>query len=72
MDFRVGKLLRFGPTRTSVNFDVYNLLNADTIRTVNNTYGGPTNTVWLRPASDGVNPAILLARIMKISVTLDF
>ena len=72
VDFRVGKLLRFGPTRTRVNFDVYNLLNADTIRTVNNTYGGPTSPVWLRPASDGGNPAILLARFMKISVTFDF
>jgi hypothetical protein len=61
LDFRVGKILRFGGTRTTLNLDLYNALNADTIRTVNFSYA-----VWQTPTS------ILLARFMKISATWDF
>lgn len=61
LDFRVGKILRFGGTRTTINLDLYNALNADTIRTVNNTF-----TAWQTPTS------ILLARFIKISATWDF
>jgi hypothetical protein len=66
LDFRIGKVLRFGTkTRTSVNLDLYNALNADTIRTVNNAYGS-----WL---AGGPRPtALLLARFAKISATIDF
>jgi hypothetical protein len=65
LDLRVGKIFRFARTRTSVNLDIYNALNSDTIRTVNNamaswTPGGP------RPTSS------LLARFMKVSATFDF
>jgi hypothetical protein len=66
LDLRFGKVFRFGArTRTSVNLDVYNALNADTIRTVNNAYGS-----WM---PGGPRPtAILLARFAKISATIDF
>lgn len=52
----------FGGTRTTINLDIYNALNADTIRTVNNTF----LSVWQTPT------AVLLARFMKISATWDF
>jgi hypothetical protein len=65
LDLRVGKILRFARTRTSVNFDLYNALNADTVRTVNNAYAS-----WTGP---GPRPtASLLARFVKISATIDF
>jgi hypothetical protein len=50
------------PPRRPVNLDVYNLINADTVRTMNNTFGA----AWQRPTS------ILLARFAKISLTFDF
>jgi len=60
-DLRVGKILRFGRTRTSVNLDVYNLFNSDTILAQNNNYGA-----WRTPTQ------ILIARFAKISATFDF
>lgn len=62
LDFRVGKVVRFGGRRATVNLDLYNALNTDTIRTQNNTFG----PAWQRPTS------ILLARFAKISATFDF
>jgi hypothetical protein len=62
LDLRVGKVLRFANYRASINLDVYNAINADTVREVNNTFG-PS---WQRPTS------ILLARFAKISATFDF
>ena len=60
-DLRVGKVLRFGKTRTSLNLDVYNLLNSDTVLAENFSYGA-----WLRPTQ------LLIARLAKISATFDF
>jgi hypothetical protein len=66
LDLRFGKVFRFGGNRrTAVNLDLYNALNADTIRTVNNTFGS-----W--PAGGPRPTASLLARFAKISATLDF
>ena len=61
VDVRVGKILRFGRTKTSVNLDVYNLFNVNTVLTVNNAFA-----TWQRPTS------ILLARFAKIGVQFDF
>ena len=61
VDLRVGKILRVGATRTTVNLDVYNLFNVNTVLTVNNAYA-----TWQRPTS------ILLARFAKIGVQFDF
>jgi hypothetical protein len=60
-DLRVGKIFRFGGTRTSVNLDVYNLLNSDTVLAENSSYGA-----WQRPTQ------LLIARFAKISATFDF
>ena len=64
VDVRVGKNLRFGKTRGQVALDVYNLLNANTAITLNQTLqvGG----LWLAPT------AIMTARIAKITVQWDF
>lgn len=63
---RFGKVFRFGGNRrTAVNLDLYNALDADTIRTVNDTFGS-----WL--AGGPRPPASLLARFAKVNVTLDF
>ena len=61
VDLRVGKILRFGRTKTSLNFDLYNLFNVNTVLTVNNAFA-----TWQRPTS------ILLARFAKIGVQFDF
>jgi hypothetical protein len=60
LDFRVGKVLRWRRTRSTVNLDLYNALNRSTILTTNASYA-----VWQTPTSIS-NP-----RLAKISVTLD-
>ena len=62
LDFRVSKIFRLGATRTNLNFDFYNVLNANSVITENSTYG-PT---WRQPTS------ILLPRLFKISAQFDF
>ena len=59
LDFRVGKILRFGSTRTVVGVDLYNALNASAILTYNQTFvpGG----TWLQPTT------VLTARMARIS-----
>jgi hypothetical protein len=61
VDMRVGKILRFGRLKTSLNLDVYNMFNVNTVLTVNNAFAS-----WQRPTS------ILLARFAKVGVQLDF
>ncbi len=61
VDMRVGKILRFGRTKTSLNFDVYNLFNVNTVLTVNNAFA-----TWRRPTS------ILLARFVKLGMQFNF
>jgi hypothetical protein len=61
LDLRFSKLFRFGVTRTTVNLDVYNALNGNVARSLNNNYA-----TWLRPT------AILDARLFKISAQVDF
>ena len=38
LDFRAGKLLRFGNTRANIAIDLYNMLNLDTVITQNFNY----------------------------------
>ena len=45
-DLRVGKILKFGKTRTAVNLDLFNAFNRSTALTVNNNYAS-----WLQPLS---------------------
>jgi hypothetical protein len=62
LDLRVGKILRFGRTRTTVNLDLYNVFNGNNVLTMNNTFG----PAWQRPNS------IMLARFAKVSAQFDF
>jgi len=64
LDLRIGKSLRFGAYRTSVNLDVFNALNESSILSLNNTFGG--TTPWLAPQS------IMQGRLVKISAQFDF
>ena len=62
LDLRLSKIFRFGRTRTNLNFDLYNLPNASTVRSRSGTIG----TTWQRPTG------ILDARLFKISAQVDF
>jgi hypothetical protein len=69
IDFRVGKILRYGNTRTTINFDVYNLLNANTTEVFQRNYTAPSTT----PRSTYLDPLqIMSARFFKISAQFDF
>jgi Carboxypeptidase regulatory-like domain len=65
IDMRFAKILRFGRTRTTVGFDVYNLVNSNAVLTYNQTFS-PTTTTWLRPNS------VLQPRFVKFSAQIDF
>jgi hypothetical protein len=62
LDFRASKLFRVAGTRTALNFDFYNMLNANSVIGENFTYG----TTWRQPTS------ILIPRLFKIGVQFDF
>ena len=62
LDLRISKILRFGDTRTSINLDLANLLNANYVLGINGNYG-PS---WLAPLN------IMDARLLKISGQVDF
>jgi hypothetical protein len=60
-DLRIGKLLRFGQTRTMVSMDLFNLFNANPVLSQNNNFAA-----WQQPTE------ILQARFAKFSVQFDF
>ena len=64
LDFRVGKILRFGSQRANISLDLFNALNKDTVLTYNQNFvpGG----AWLVPNT------VLTARTAKITVQYDF
>jgi hypothetical protein len=61
LDLRFAKIVKLARTRTAVNFDLYNALNANPVTSQNNNYAA-----WQTPLS------ILDARLFKISVQFDF
>src|SRR6185295_6422850 len=61
LDLRLTKSIKFSGTRIGVNFDIYNVLNGNYVRTVNANYAA-----WLTPT------AILDPRLFKISAQFDF
>jgi hypothetical protein len=67
LDLRLAKLFRFGGTRTSVNFDFYNVLNANSVLSENSAYTSPGIVPgWRSPTT------ILLPRLFKLSAQFDF
>ena len=61
IDFRVGKILEFGGTRTAVNLDLFNAFNSDAILRESATFATFRNAT-----------RILLGRIVKISANIGF
>ena len=61
LDLRFAKIFKLDRTRTVVNFDLYNALNANPVTSQNNNFAA-----WQVPLS------ILDARLFKISVQFDF
>lgn len=67
VDLRLGKILKFGHTRTNVAIDLYNLFNSNTGTAYNQTYDPVTNgKTWLAPTS------VLNPRFARFNVTFDF
>lgn len=64
-DLRVGKIIRYGRTRTQVGIDVFNLMNNDEVTTYNQAFD-PTKTTWLTPT--GITPA----RYVRFNAQFDF
>jgi hypothetical protein len=62
LDLRFSKSFQAGGGRVRAMFDIYNVLNASTILSVNNTYG-PT---WLRPLT------LLAPRLFKFGAEFTF
>ena len=63
-DIRLAKILRFGRTRTNIGFDVYNVLNSNSILGYNQTF--VVNGPWLLPTS------VQQSRFAKFSAQIDF
>lgn len=62
LDFRVGKVLRVGRTRTNIAVDVFNVNNTNAAQTYQQTFG----PLWLAPT------ALTLPRFAKLTVQFDF
>jgi hypothetical protein len=62
LDLRFTKTLKFGRTKTNLNFDLFNAPNSSTVRSRLGTYG----LTWQRPTG------ILDARLFKFSAQFDF
>jgi hypothetical protein len=61
LDLRFAKIVRVMRTKAALNFDLYNIVNANAVTSQNNNYAA-----WQVPLS------ILDARLFKISVQVDF
>ena len=61
LDFRIGKLLRFGRTKTALNVDIYNVFNDNAALTEN-----PSYAAFRQPL------LVLNPRLVKFSVNVDF
>lgn len=65
LDLRFAKIVRLGTTRTTINFDLYNATNSNTVTSVNNTWS-PGAASWQQPLG------ILTARFFKIGAQFDW
>jgi hypothetical protein len=61
VDFRIGKIFKVGRTRTTASLDLYNVLNANPVLTLNTAFAS-----WQQPQS------ILNPRFGKVVVQFDF
>jgi hypothetical protein len=61
LDIRFARPVRFGRTKSTFQFDLYNALNVDAVTGVTTAYAS-----WLRPQ------AVILGRFAKLGLQLDF
>jgi carboxypeptidase family protein len=67
LDLRVGKMFRFGQTKIQGFADIFNVFNAGTALTVNQTYGAVAATnAWLTPTT------IMDGRYVRFGMQLNF
>jgi Carboxypeptidase regulatory-like domain len=66
LDLRVGKTLRFDSRRIQVYADMFNVLNAGTVLTVNQTYAASGTNAWLTPTT------IVDGRYVRFGMQLNF
>jgi len=67
VDMRLSKRFRLpSSSRAAFNFDMYNMLNANSTLGANSTFNPSNPTIWQRPTS------VMQARLFKISMQLDF
>ncbi len=69
LDFKIGKILKFGGTRTNVGIEIYNALNESSVLTYVQTYNPAIQSgtgAWLQPQT------IMTPRFLKFSVQFDF
>jgi hypothetical protein len=67
LDLRVGKTFRFGQTKIQGFADIFNVLNAGTVLTVNQTYGAvAASNAWLTPTT------IMDGRYVRFGMQLNF
>ena len=62
LDLRIGKILRFGRTRTNLNLDIVNALNSNDNLGYSPTFGA----TWPAPT------VVLTARLFRLSAQFDF
>jgi hypothetical protein len=62
LDLRIGKILRFGRTRTNLNVDIVNALNSND----NLLYSATFGATWPAPTS------VITARLFRLSAQFDF
>jgi len=65
LDLRFSRPFKYGRTRTTINLDIYNSLNANAVTFLNQNYG-VTGVGWQAPT------AIIDARLFKISAQFEF
>jgi hypothetical protein len=66
LDVRLIKRVRLRRARLLGMFDVYNVLNANTVTSVSTAYPGTSTTPWRTPTG------ILPGRLFKFNVQVDF
>ena len=67
LDMRIGRTFRFDRYRIQGFADVFNVLNAGTVMTVNQTYGAVAATnAWMAPTS------IMQGRYVRFGMQMDF
>ena len=67
LDMRVGRTFRFNRTRIQGFADIFNVFNAGTVLTVNQTYGSnPATNAWMTPTT------ILDGRYVRFGMQMSF